>query len=58
MWCVSVRPTLANVRPPSVDLYTPSPQPTLLRTHDSPVPTQTMFGSFWKTAMSPMFGVP
>src|SRR5512136_16919 len=32
----------------------PSPQATLFRTHSSPVPTQMIFGSFWKNATSPM----
>ena len=58
MWCVSVRPRLVKVRPPSVDLYTPSPQPMLLRVHDSPVPTHTMSGLGWNTSMSPIFDVP
>src|ERR1700722_1345592 len=43
MCSLSFRPTLIQFSPPSVDLYTPSPTDTLLRTHDSPVPTQTVF---------------
>jgi hypothetical protein len=47
-----------KVSPPSVDLYTPSPQLTLLRTHVSPVPTQMVSWSGWKNATSPIADVP
>ncbi len=39
IWRVSRRPTFFQVRPPSVDLYTPSPCETLPRIGASPVPT-------------------
>jgi hypothetical protein len=35
----------------------PSPTDTLLRTHDSPVPTQTVFGFFGSIRMSPIDGL-
>src|SRR5690348_9430991 len=50
-------PMRVQLSPPSVVLYTPSPTPTLLRVHDSPVPTHTVFGSFGLTRMAPMDGV-
>src|SRR5260370_16188077 len=52
-WCDSFRPTCAQVLPPSVDLYTPSPQETLLRALASPVPTQTTSGLDGATATAP-----
>src|SRR5262245_52115056 len=54
MVCVSFNPTLVNVLPPSVDLLIPSPKLELWRLFGSPVPTQTMFGSDWQTARSPI----
>src|SRR3982751_1505071 len=47
------RPERVHVSPPSVDLYIPSPIETLLRVHDSPVPTQTFFGFFGSSATAP-----
>src|SRR5436309_15386497 len=61
MWCVSRRSSMwDHVLPPSVDLYRPSPQETLLRGLASPVPTQTTAGLDGATAMAPMlaFGRP
>src|SRR5688572_32634348 len=52
MRSVSLRPMCCHVLPPSVDLYTPSPNETLLRTFDSPVPTQTTSGLPGASAMS------
>ena len=43
-----------HVLPPSVLLYTPSPQPTLWRLARSPVPTQMICGLGWNTATSPI----
>src|SRR5215472_9817382 len=37
-------PTASQLSPPSRERYTPVPTETLLRTHDSPVPTHTVFG--------------
>src|SRR5262245_46837986 len=55
MWCVSRRSSMwAQVLPPSVDLYSPSPQETLLRGLASPVPTQTTSGLEGATATSPI----
>src|SRR5437899_11953584 len=48
------RPECVHVSPPSVDLYIPSPIDTLLRVHDSPVPTQTFFEFFGSSAMAPI----
>src|SRR5205814_1168361 len=48
------RPECVHVSPPSVDLYMPSPIETLLRVHDSPVPTQTFFEFFGSIAIAPM----
>src|SRR6188768_4202331 len=47
-------PMFVHVLPPSVDLYTPSPQLVLCRLFDSPVPTHTRSGLFCEMAMSPM----
>ena len=58
MCSLSVRPMCCHVLPPSVDLYTPSPKETLLRTFDSPVPTQTTSGVPGARAMSPIEIVP
>src|SRR5271165_896611 len=43
-----------QLSPPSVDLYTPSPTETLLRTHDSPVPTQITFEFVGSTVTAPI----
>ena len=51
---VSVRPLCWNVRPPSVDLKTPTPGIDARNRFDSPVPTQRMSGFDGATAMSPM----
>src|SRR5204862_2446686 len=48
------RPARDHVSPPSVDLYIPSPMDTLLRVHDSPVPTQTFFEFFGSSAIAPI----
>src|SRR5262249_25264691 len=48
------RPMFFQFLPPSVDLYTPSPQETELRGLFSPVPTQTMSRLDGATATSPM----
>src|SRR6184192_1170477 len=48
------RPECVHVSPPSVDLYIPSPMDTLLRVHDSPVPTQTFFEFFGSSAIAPI----
>src|SRR5437870_3654449 len=53
MWAESLSPIRFQVAPPSVDLYTPSPQETLLRGLASPVPTQTTSGFDGATATSP-----
>src|ERR1051326_1574102 len=53
MCCESRRPMFLHVLPPSIDLYRPSPDDTLLRALASPVPTQTMSGSEGATATSP-----
>src|SRR5438045_4427158 len=48
------KPERVHVSPPSVDLKIPSPIETVLRVHDSPVPTQTFFEFFGSSAMAPM----
>src|SRR5262245_35981563 len=48
------RPEWVHVSPPSVDLWIPSPIETLLRVHDSPVPTQTFFEFFGSSAIAPI----
>src|ERR1035437_3210334 len=50
----SRRPTCANVFPPSVDLYSPSPHDVLCRLFDSPVPIHTTFGLDCCTATAPI----
>src|SRR6266478_4203781 len=50
---VSVKPICFQLAPPSVDLYTPLPQDTLLRALASPVPTQTTDGFEGATATAP-----
>src|SRR4029453_7633440 len=47
-------PTLAKVSPPSVERYTPSPQPELFRSLPSPVPIQPVFPSEGATATAPI----
>ena len=54
----SARPILVQFRPPSVDLYTPSPQYWERRLFFSPVPTQTMLESDGATARSPTVSLP
>src|SRR5678815_859856 len=51
---VSLRPMFDHVFPPSVDLYTPSPQLELWRVLASPVPTHTVSGADGATATAPM----
>ena len=57
MCCVSARPTLAQERPPSVDLYTPSACAVHwslgTATQDSPMPTYITLGSESETASAP-----
>src|SRR5437764_1399609 len=53
MWCVSARPQLFHVLPPSVERYTPLPQLTEFRGLASPVPTYTTSGLPWHTATAP-----
>src|SRR5262245_24748184 len=48
------RPEWVHVSPPSVDLWIPSPIETLLRVHDSPVPTQTFFEFFGSSSIAPI----
>src|SRR5215470_3717700 len=48
------RPECVHVSPLSVDLYMPSPIETLLRVHDSPLPTQTFFEFFGSSAIAPI----
>src|SRR5205823_12743753 len=48
------KPERVHVSPPSVDLKIPSPIETLLRVHDSPVPTQTFFEFFGSSAIAPI----
>src|SRR5947209_15582460 len=54
MRSVSSRPRWLQLSPPSLLLYTPSPTDTLLRTHDSPVPTQTVSGLDGSIATAPI----
>src|SRR5690348_3377500 len=49
----SLSPTLFQISPPSVDLYTPLPTDTLLRTQLSPVPAHTIFGLEGSIATAP-----
>jgi hypothetical protein len=51
---VSVRPMCFQDLPPSVDLYTPSPQPSERSELRSPVPTHTTSLFEGATATSPM----
>jgi hypothetical protein len=44
----------SQVRPPSVDRYTPSPYDTLRWLLFSPVPTQTVMGSLGSRVMQPI----
>src|SRR3954463_1771477 len=50
----ALRPTFCQVRPPSTDLYTPSPYPTLRWLLFSPVPTQTTWGFLGSITTTPM----
>ena len=54
---VSVSPTLRHVAPPSVDLNTPRPKDTELRTFPSPVPTYNTDGFPGSNAKSPTANV-
>ena len=48
-----------QLRPASVDLYTPSPWDDMVfRKGDSPIPTTTTFGSDGATAMAPTAALP
>src|SRR5258706_1140563 len=51
---VARKPIARQVRPASVDLYTPSPHEELWRLLASPVPAQTTFGFVGATARAPM----
>ena len=53
MWCVSSSPRCVQVRPASVERYTPLPHGELCRLLGSPVPTQTTFGLDGATVTSP-----
>jgi len=53
MWWESSSPMFRQLRPPSVDLYTPSPHEEDCREARSPVPTQTTAVSRWCTTTSP-----
>src|ERR1041385_307066 len=54
MWFEFLSPLLLQLFPPSVDLYTPSPYPTLRWLLFSPVPTHTTRGFFGSTATVPI----
>src|ERR1044071_6215448 len=54
MWFDALSPVLLQLFPPSVDLYTPSPNPTLRWLLFSPVPTHTISGFFGSTATVPI----
>ena len=54
IWNDFFSPIFAQVLPPSMLLYTPSPYETELRGLASPVPTQTRSGFVWHTATSPI----
>src|ERR1043166_1966497 len=54
MWFEFLSPLLLQLFPPSVDLYTPSPYPTLRWLLFSPVPTHTTSGFFGSTATVPI----
>ena len=58
MCLVSRSPTFRQVRPPSVDRYTPSPCDTLPLMQASPVPAYTTLGSDCDTAIAPTDAVP
>src|SRR3974390_3111393 len=58
MCCVSRSPMLLHVAPPSVDLYTPSPQYALRVRELSPVPTQTTLPFDGATATAPTEAIP
>jgi len=51
---VSVRPACVKVRPPSIDLNTPTPAIDARNRFASPVPIHTMSGFDFATATSPM----
>ncbi len=50
---MSFSPMFFQVCPASVDFQTPSPLETFPRIGDSPIPTQTTFGSDSETAIEP-----
>src|SRR5215213_10496602 len=50
----ALRPTFCQVRPPSTDLYTPSPYPTLRWLLFSPVPTHTTLGFLGSRTTQPI----
>ena len=54
----SPSPMLVQLRPPSVDRYTPSPQELARVLAGSPVPTQTTSGSDGATATAPVEAEP
>ncbi len=54
----SRNPMFFQLLPPSVDLYTPSPQLELCRLLFSPVPTQTRFGSSAGIVTAPIDALP
>src|ERR1700689_4773304 len=54
MLCVSSRPTWVQLRPPSIDLYTPLPHDELWRLFGSPLPTHTTEGSEGAIATAPI----
>lgn len=51
---VRSRPARVHVAPASVERYTPVPQPLLLRSLASPVPSQTTFAFDGATATAPV----
>ena len=53
MWWVFSSPRCVQLRPASVDRYTPLPQGELWRLLGSPVPTHTTFGLEGATATAP-----
>jgi len=54
MCLVASRPMCRQLRPPSVDVYTPLPQGDDCRFWGSPVPTQTRFGLVWSISIAPI----
>jgi hypothetical protein len=58
MCSLCFKPMFVNERPPSSDLYTPSPQPTLRWLLFSPLPTHTVSEREGAIVTQPMLGVP